>query len=97
MTTQFNRLDRFSIQASFGLGDRNRHLVEDRVRTLYLDALESFAEGNLEATIAITTQVLELDPSFQPAAETLGMARDLLQLQTQMEAIREGEIPITAE
>lgn len=90
MTTQLSSFDRFSLQAGFSLGDRGRGDRQDSVRTLYLDALEAFAAGDLERTIELTENALEIDPSFQPAAETLEMARRMNDLQNQMERIRTG-------
>jgi hypothetical protein len=91
MTTQLTAFDRFSVQAGFSLGDRGRGDEQDRIRTLYLDALQAFAEGDLEETIELTEEVLELDPRFQPAAETLEMAERMQSLQNQMESIRTGD------
>jgi len=91
MTTQLTAFDRFSLQAGFSLGDRGRGEQQDQIRTLYLDALQAFADGNLEETIDLTEQVLELDPRFQPASETLQMAQRMQSLQEQMESIRTGD------
>ncbi|MEX2442880.1 MAG: UPF0164 family protein [Alkalispirochaeta sp.] len=91
MTTQLTAFDRFSLQAGFSLGDRGRGEEQDRIRTLYLDALQAFAEGDLEKTINFSEQVVELDPRFQPAAETLEMAKRMQSLQEQMESIRTGD------
>ena len=90
MTTQLTAFDRFSVQASFALGDRGRGARQEQVRTLYLDALQAFAAGDLEETIELTQSVVDLDPTFQPAAETLEMARQMRALQEQMDAIRTG-------
>lgn len=92
MTTQLTAFDRFSLQASFPLGDRGRGDREEQVRTLYLDALQAFAAGDLERTIELARQVVNLDPTFQPAAETLQMAERMQSLQEQMDAIRSGPI-----
>ena len=91
MTTQLSAFDRFSLQLGFAFGDRGRGQRQDRVRNFYLDALQAFAVGDLERTIELTAQALELDPSFQPASETLQMARRMLDLQRQMDAIQTGE------
>lgn len=90
MTTQLTAFDRFSLQAGFSLGDRGRGDAQDTVRILYLDALEAFASGELEQTISLTEQALAIDPTFQPAEETLEMASRMLDLQTQMDRIRSG-------
>ncbi len=90
MTTQLTAFDRFSLQAGFSLGDRGRGDRQDNVRTLYLDALEAFALGDLELTVELTDRALEIDKTFQPAAETRQMATRMLELQEQMERIRTG-------
>lgn len=99
MTTQLTAFDRFSAGITFPLGDRGRGALEDQVRVLYLDALESFASGDLERTIDLCRRAIELDPTFQPADETLMMATRMLDLQEEMDAIRydEGQIETTEE
>lgn len=91
MTTQATAFDRFSVHAGFSLGDRGRGERRDMVRTLYLDALQEFAVGNLEATISLTQRALAIDPRFEPAEETLAMATRMRDLQEQMESIRLGD------
>lgn len=91
MTTQLTAFDRFSVHAGFTFSDRGRADRDDTVRQLYLDALQAFARGDLEATIALTQRALQIDPTFQPAAETLTTATRMLELQTRMEAVRRGE------
>lgn len=91
MTTQLTAFDRFSVQAGFSLGDRGRGEQQDLIRTLYLDALQAFAAGDLEETIDLTERILELDPRFQPASETLEMAERMQSLQNQMDSIRTGD------
>jgi hypothetical protein len=90
MTTQLTAFDRFSVQAGFALGDRGRGDRQELVRTLYLDALQAFAAGDLEATVELTRRVIAIDPTFQPAAETLQMAERMQSLQNQMDEIRSG-------
>ena len=97
MTTQLTAFDRFSLQAGFSLGDRGRGDRQARIRTLYLDALQAFAEGDLERTIELTQQVTDLDPTFQPASETLQMAQRMQSLQQQMDAIRSGPAAETSQ
>ena len=96
MTTQLGALDRFSIQAGFSFGDRGRAKREARVRELYLDSLEAFASGDLERTILLAGQAAELDPSFQPATETVALAERMLALQRGIEAIRTNEERVEA-
>ncbi len=90
LTTQLNAFDRFSVHAGFRLGDQGRGERQDLLRSYYLDALQAFATGDLESTIDLTRRVLALDPTFQPASETLTMAARMLELQQQMESIQLG-------
>lgn len=91
LATQVGSVDRFSVQASFDLGDRGRAERQARVEDLYLTSLEAYANGNIERTVALCRQALEIDPTFEPAQETLVSARKMLTLQQQMESIRLGE------
>ncbi len=91
MTTQLSSFDRISLNVRFNFGDQGRAAREARVRELYLDALVAFAAGDLERTIALCEEALELDPTFQPARETLTTAALSLDLQNEMESIRSGE------
>ena len=91
MTTQTDRLDRFSILASLNLGDGGRTDVQRRVEEYYLDSLVAFAAGEFEATMTLAQRALDLDPRFQPAEETLVIAQRLLNLQRRLDAVRLGE------
>ena len=90
MTTQLTAFDRFSLQVGFALGDRGRGDRQDQVRELYLDALEAFAVGDLEKAIDLTERAHAIDPTFQPAEETLEIASRMSELQDQMDRIRSG-------
>ncbi|MFO8065532.1 MAG: UPF0164 family protein [Spirochaetota bacterium] len=91
LTTQVDRVDRFSVQASFNLGDRGRGERKAKVEEFYVDALEAYADGNLERAVELGNQALEIDPTFTPAAKTLENAEKMLDLQRQMESIRLGQ------
>lgn len=91
MTTQLSSFDRFSLKAAFDLGDRGRAVRQERVRTYYLDSLQAFAIGELEDTVELAQRALALDPTFEPAEETLRMALRMQELQNQMDSIRLGE------
>lgn len=97
MTTQTDAVDRFSIQASFDMGDRGRGDRAQMVEDYYLRSLVAFAEGNVDETIRLAGNALELDPTFQPAAETLASAQRLQTLQRRMSAIRLGEDDVFVE
>jgi hypothetical protein len=91
LATQVGSVDRFSIQAAFDLGDRGRADRAARVEDLYLSSVEAYANGDIERTVALCRQALEIDPTFEPAQETLASAQRMLTLQRQMESIRLGE------
>ena len=91
MTTQTDRIDRFSVMASLNLGDRGRADIQRRVEEYYLDSLVTYAAGEFEATVVLAERALELNPRFEPAAETRETALRLLSLQQRLEAIRLGE------
>ncbi|TVR05198.1 MAG: hypothetical protein EA403_03510 [Spirochaetaceae bacterium] len=91
MTTQTDRIDRFSVMASLNLGDRGRADVQRMVEEYYLDSLAAYAAGEFEATVILASRAVELDPRFTPAQETLATAQRLLDLQRQLDAIRLGD------
>ncbi|MFP4565717.1 MAG: UPF0164 family protein [Spirochaetaceae bacterium] len=91
LATQVGSVDRFSVQASFDLGDRGRAERQARVEDLYLTSIEAYANGDIERTVALSRRALEIDPTFEPARETMASARTMLTLQEQMESIRLGE------
>jgi hypothetical protein len=91
MTTQTGKLERFSLQARFNLGDRGRGQRRDTVEEYYLDSLVAYAAGEIEKTVELSRKAIEMDPGFQPARETLASALRSLELQRQMDSIRMGE------
>ena len=90
MTTQIGSFDRFSLQAKFNFGDRGRAEEAARVEDLYLESLVAYAAGDLERTIELTREALEIDPDFEPAEETLETALRSKALQEEMEQIQLG-------
>jgi len=74
LTTQFTPLNRISIQAGFSLGDLGRAELAKKVETLYLTGLEAYARGDVVSAIGAWSSTLELDPSFDPARESLRAA-----------------------
>ncbi|MDP3179266.1 MAG: UPF0164 family protein, partial [Spirochaetaceae bacterium] len=74
LTTQFTPLNRISIQASFGLGDLGRAELAKRVDTLYLSGLEAYSRGELDESISYWSEAIRLDPTFDPARESLRAA-----------------------
>jgi tetratricopeptide (TPR) repeat protein len=85
LSGRLNPLDKFSIEAKLNLGDRGRLAQRDQVDALYLNGLESYAQGRLAEAIAFWQQALEIDPGFAPARENIATAERALKLQTEME------------
>lgn len=91
MTTQLTSPDRFTIQMKLNLGDRGRFSQASKVDSYYLAGLEEYAKGNLNKAISYWNAALNIDPTFQPARETLLVAQKALNLQKEMEAINQVE------
>ena len=87
LTTQFTPLNRISIQAAFTLGDLGRADLARTVDKLYLDGLSDYGKGNLDAAIGLWSEALRLDPSFDPARDSLRAAEDAKKLKADMDAI----------
>ncbi len=87
MTTQLAAVDKFSIEATIPFGDRGRELNSGKVDEYYIAGLESYARGNLSKAIDYWKAALEIDPTFQPAAENLQVADTAIKLQESMEAL----------
>ncbi len=91
MTTQVNTADRFSIEAKMNLGDRGRAELRQQIDEYYIEGLEAYAQGELNRAIDYWEAALDLDPTFQPAAENIVVARRALRLQQDMEALNKVE------
>jgi hypothetical protein len=91
LTTQLSPLNRISIQASFLLGDLGRADLAKKVDSLYLSGLEAYAQGNTANAIALWKSALELDPTFDPARESLRAAQGSADLQATMESLQRLE------
>ena len=91
LTTQFDNLDKFSVEAKFKLGDRGRGDLQARMDDLYTAGLEEYAEGNLEKSLVYLNDLIELDPRFQPATELVEIIRRALVLQREMESLQQVE------
>jgi opacity protein-like surface antigen len=70
LTTQFTPLNRVSVQAAFSLGDLGRADIAKKVDTLYLNGLDAYARGEIDAAIALWDEALRIDPTFDPAKES---------------------------
>jgi tetratricopeptide (TPR) repeat protein len=85
LSGRLNPLDKFSIEAKLNLGDKGRLAERDQVDELYLNGLESYAQGRLAEAIAFWQQALEIDPGFAPARENIATVEKALRLQQEME------------
>jgi len=88
LTTQLTPLNRISIQAAFSLGDLGRAELAKKVDALYLSGLDADARGDTAAAIAFWSEALKLDPTFDPARESLGTAQGTVELQATMESLQ---------
>ncbi len=88
LTTQFTPLNRISIQAAFDLGDLGRAELAKRVDTLYLSGLDADARGDIAEAIAYWSEAIKLDPTFDPARESLVTAKRTIELQATMESLQ---------
>lgn len=91
MTTQLTSPDRFTIQMKLNLGDKGRFSAAAKVDSFYLAGLEEYAKGNYTKAISYWKAALNIDPTFQPAKETLMVAQEAISLQKEMEAINQVE------
>jgi opacity protein-like surface antigen len=91
LTTQLTPLNRISIQAAFALGDLGRADLAKKVDTLYLNGLEVYARGETAAAVSFWTEALKLDPTFDPARESLLAAQGSMDLQKTMESLQRLE------
>lgn len=87
LTTQFTPLNRISVQAAFSLGDLGRADLARKVDRLYLDGLNEYGKGNLDAAIALWSEAARLDPSFDPVRDSLRAAENAKKLKADMDAI----------
>ncbi len=88
MTTQLGALDNFSVQVRFNFGDRGRAAREKKIEDQYLNALDALAKGDYNTTLKICRDILQQDPSFGPASETIRNVMRSLDLQQQMEQLK---------
>ncbi|OQY33872.1 MAG: hypothetical protein B6241_06570 [Spirochaetaceae bacterium 4572_59] len=80
LTTQFNKLDRFSLSLRLNLGDFGRMSRAEKAQMLYLEGLETYANGNISEAIDIWEECLSYREDFTPALEMIGTARKTLEL-----------------
>ncbi len=93
LTTQMTPLNRVSIQASFLLGDMGRAALAKKVDTLYLDGLQAYANGDNLKAEEDWKEALVLDPTFDPAKESLHAARSAEELKNTMDELGKLNAP----
>ncbi|MCP4164138.1 MAG: hypothetical protein GY760_29105 [Deltaproteobacteria bacterium] len=84
LTTQFDKLDRISLEVRFDIGDYGRKEIEDKAEKLYIEGLKLYAEGDFVNAIRKWKECLELNPIFTPAEEMIETALTSFQLQEEM-------------
>ncbi|MBI9099659.1 MAG: UPF0164 family protein [Spirochaetaceae bacterium] len=84
LTTQFDKLDRLSVEFRINMGDYGRKEKEERAEVLYIEGLKLYAEGNFVEAIKKWEECLELSPVFTPAEEMIETAYNSFQLQKEM-------------
>lgn len=85
LMTTLAAFDRINLEVRLNLGDLGRRDRQERARELYLRGLEEIAKGNLVLAIEHLEESVELNPSFEPARESLELARQAKELQRLME------------
>ncbi|WP_455383270.1 UPF0164 family protein [Salinispira pacifica] len=88
MTTQLGALDNFSVQVRFNFGDRGRAAREKKIEDQYLNALDALAHGDYDTTLKLCREIISVDPSFDPARETIKNVLRSIDLQQQMEQLK---------
>ncbi len=91
MTTQLTSLDKFTVQIKLNLGDKGRGGEAQKVDDYYISGLKEYAKGNYARALKFWEAALEIDPTFQPAAENIAVAKNAIDLQKKMEAINQVE------
>lgn len=84
LTTSSSQVDNFSVTAKFDFGDRGRANIQAQVDELYIQALIALSNGDYETVIELCNRIIDpetgLDPSFNPAEETLELAMASLEV-----------------
>ena len=80
-------LDKFSVQAKLDLGDSGRGEREAHADQLYLQGVDEFANGDYAKAIELWKAVLQIDPKYQPAADSIRTVQKTLSLQDQFQQL----------
>jgi len=84
LTTQFDKLDRFSLEVRLNMGDYGRKEKEEQAELLYIEGLKYYAEGDFVEAIKKWEECLEMNPVFTPAKEMINTAINSFRLQQEM-------------
>jgi hypothetical protein len=92
LATRVDQVDRFSLNASFDLGDWGRAERQQRAEDLYAEGLQAYSIGELDRAISLWESVKEINGRFTPAIDALEIAREQKRLQEEIRDL--GEIKI---
>jgi tetratricopeptide (TPR) repeat protein len=84
LTNSLDPLDKFSIAAKFNLGDQGRASHRNSAEQLYLEGVDFYAKGDIEAAIGKWEKALEIDSSFSPARDYLAVAQKALKVKKEI-------------
>ena len=84
LTTQFDKLDRISLEVRLNMGDYGRKEKEEQAEILYVEGLKLYAEGDFVGAIKKWQECLELNPIFSPAQEMIDTATNSFELQADL-------------
>jgi hypothetical protein len=86
LSGQLNPVDKFSVEATFDLGDFGRAKRLNDIEELYLLGVKEYANGEYEKALAYWREVLALDPKYLPARENIETVQKAVDLQREMES-----------
>ncbi|MFP4644203.1 MAG: UPF0164 family protein [Spirochaetales bacterium] len=91
LVSQLAGPDNFTIEARFNFGDRGRQAARNELEDLYLEGVAALSAGDPARAVSLLEQALDIDPRFEPAAETLRNARRARELEQAMQALGDLE------
>lgn len=84
LTSSLSPVNRFTVAAKINLGDRGRGDKQCTIDELYSEGLEYYSNGQLEEAIKVWSDILKLDPFFDPAKDGIKNARLQLEFYQQI-------------
>lgn len=90
LTSQTNP-DRFSVAASFNMGDKGRAHISAMADGFYIKGLYAYSQGDLDEAIKNWQEALKLDKTFSPAEKNLKIALRTKELMEEMISIQSVE------